>query len=272
MTKHTLSLIVAALVVISVLFLNCPTQAKQPFAWEDNLGLPGCLARVDQLNEMILELKQQIVQKDKEIADQHQQILGLLDLHLWSNSQQIQALLSQTGQTNCYASDGFEMYEIPCEGTGQDGENQSGVPWPAPRFTDNLNGTVTDNLTGLIWTNKVESSKKGWENALGFCNGLADGSYDLSDESEAGDWRLPNVKELQSLADYRNIYPALPDTEGTGQLSEGNAFYNVRSGSYWTSTTSAYATSSAWFVNFVDGHVYYGRKSALNYVWCVRGE
>ena len=44
----------------------------------------------------------------------------------------------KTGQTTSYA-------------TGDDGELEKGVAWPNPRFTDNNNGTVTDNLTGLIW-------------------------------------------------------------------------------------------------------------------------
>src|SRR5262245_34242284 len=35
--------------------------------------------------------------------------------------------------------------------TGQDGDKQAGVPFPCPRFTDNRDGTVTDNLTGLVW-------------------------------------------------------------------------------------------------------------------------
>ena len=45
----------------------------------------------------------------------------------------------QTGQTT--------SYEI-----GDDGDLERGVVWPDPRFTDNANGTVTDNLTGLIWS------------------------------------------------------------------------------------------------------------------------
>ena len=57
--------------------------------------------------------------------------------------------LPQTGQTKCYDTNGNQ---IPCAGTGQDGEIQAGVAWPNPRFTDNGNGTVTDNLTGLMWT------------------------------------------------------------------------------------------------------------------------
>ena len=54
----------------------------------------------------------------------------------------------KTGQTLCYDSLGAV---VPCAGTGQDGEIKAGVAWPSPRFTDNSNGTVTDNLTGLIW-------------------------------------------------------------------------------------------------------------------------
>src|SRR4030042_1414657 len=49
------------------------------------------------------------------------------------------APVPKTGQTNPYGL------------TGTDGALQKGVAWPTPRFTDNLNGTVTDKLTGLIW-------------------------------------------------------------------------------------------------------------------------
>lgn len=59
------------------------------------------------------------------------------------------AKLWRTGQATCYGAQG-EVIE--CKGTGQDGEIQAGIPWPEPRFTDNLNGTVTDNLSGLMWT------------------------------------------------------------------------------------------------------------------------
>jgi hypothetical protein len=58
-------------------------------------------------------------------------------------------LLPQTGQTKCYDLSGTE---IPCEGTGQDGDVRAGLSRPDPRFTDNGNGTATDNLTGLTWT------------------------------------------------------------------------------------------------------------------------
>ena len=55
--------------------------------------------------------------------------------------------LPQTGQTKCYNA---SRTEIACSGTGQDGELQTGVDWPDPRFA--VSGDcVTDNLTGLMW-------------------------------------------------------------------------------------------------------------------------
>jgi hypothetical protein len=56
--------------------------------------------------------------------------------------------LPATGQSLCYDAVGTVT---TCTGTGQDGDQPRGAVWPTPRFTDNANGTVTDNLTGLIW-------------------------------------------------------------------------------------------------------------------------
>ena len=56
------------------------------------------------------------------------------------------APVPKTGQTSCYDEFGDE---INCASTGQDGDYQQGILWPNPRFRDNGNGTVTDNLTGL---------------------------------------------------------------------------------------------------------------------------
>jgi hypothetical protein len=59
-----------------------------------------------------------------------------------------EAGVPRTGQVNCWDSQG---HPVPCPGSGHDGDYQMGVEWPNPRFTDNGDGTVTDNLTGLIW-------------------------------------------------------------------------------------------------------------------------
>jgi len=155
---------------------------------------------------------------------------------------------------------------------GDDGELQKGIPWPQPRFTDNGDGTVTDNLTSLVWTKNANIwGTDDWSGACEQCNQLADGEGGLTDGSVAGNWRLPNARELQSLISYGFDDPALPNTSGTGKWTEGNPFTNVQSSNYWSSTVGAGTTSNAWYVFFFDGVVRYGAKGNGFYVWCVRG-
>jgi len=126
------------------------------------------------------------------------------------------APVPKTGQTGCWDVSGAL---IGCAGTGQDGEYQMGIAWPSPRFTDNLDGTVTDNLTGLIWLKDADcpNGDRGWSDSLIFANSLFDGwdggfgggDCGLSDGSVAGDWRLPNVRELSSLIDFSEVDPGL---------------------------------------------------------------
>jgi len=166
----------------------------------------------------------------------------------------------KTGQTGCWDDAGAS---VDCAGTGQDGEHRKGVTWPTPRFTDNGDGTVTDNLTGLIWLKNASCfGARTWTQALSDANTLNDGECGLGDGSSEGDWRLPNVRELQSLHDYGRYSPALPS---------GHPFTGVRLGDYRSSTTLAYNTSYAWYVCLVVGHVGVVNKTIPYFVWPVRG-
>ena len=179
------------------------------------------------------------------------------------------APVPQTGQTSCYDADGNE---IDCGGTGQDGDLKKGVELPNPRFTDNNDGTVTDNLTGLIWLKNAScGGQKNWNDALTFANQLESGDCELSDGSEAGDWRLPNSFELESLLDIEYHNPPLSNTAGTGQWQEGVPFTNVRPDYYWSSSTVSDNTNYAWNASLNDGRAYTDGKANEYYVWPVRG-
>jgi hypothetical protein len=167
--------------------------------------------------------------------------------------------VAQTGQTLCWHDSGVP---IDCAGTGQDGEYQCGVSVEL-RFTYNDDGTVTDNLTGLIWLQDANCfGVRFWTDAPSTANGLADGICGLTDGSVAGDWRLPNVRELHSLVAYGDWIPALP---------ADHPFSRVQSRHYWSSTPYTDHADFAWSVYVGDGHVsYYGKNNGF-YVWPVRG-
>ena len=164
-----------------------------------------------------------------------------------------------SGQDDCWDEAGVP---IACSGTGQDAALQLGVS-VAPRFTDNLNGTVTDHLTGLIWLRNANCfGARSWTSALADANGLADGSCGLSDGSVPGDWHLPNVRELHTLVDYGEYNPS---------LVAGHPFLGVQSDLYWTSTTYENAWQYAWFVTLNAGRVYRELKTTTYFVLPVRG-
>ena len=100
-----------------------------------------------------------------------------------------------------WQSPSYEAYD--------DGWYHMGIRWDT-RFTDNGNGTVTDNLTGLIWLKEANCwGTLTWSQALTYAHGLTNGQCSLTDGSVAGDWRLPNIKELSSLIDYDYFAPAM---------------------------------------------------------------
>ena len=167
----------------------------------------------------------------------------------------------KTKQTTCYSPE-IPWGEIDCAGTRQDGDLQKGVEWPDPRFTDLLDGTVIDHLTGLIWLKDANCfGERTWVQALSDCNNLATRACGLSDGSVAGDWRLPNVKELLSLVDYGSFIPALPP---------GNPFTNVEI-TYWSSTNNVNYNYISWHVSLLSGSVSYDSKEDTFYVLPVKG-
>jgi len=166
----------------------------------------------------------------------------LLPLHV--NAETLQ--LPQTGQTTSYAA-------------GDDGALQKGVAWPNPRFTDNGNLTITDNLTGLMWEkNSYMGGTFRWQQALDYTqvkNSINHLGY--------SDWRLPNRNELKSLVNVQQ------SNQADWLMSQG--FTGVLANSYWTSSTSIDVRTNAFAVNMIKGELEIILKSYNLYVWHVRG-
>ena len=159
-------------------------------------------------------------------------------------------------------TDGFERAEVPQTGQkisyaiGDDANLSFGKPWPNSRFTDNGDSTITDQLTGLMWTQNADQAngRTDWEEALSQSITCDAGGYT--------DWRLPNRKELESLVDLGSVQPALP---------ADHPFKNIKSNYYWSSTTTANSEDNAWILHFFSGMVTGDDKGGTHYVWYVRG-
>ncbi|PJZ52771.1 DUF1566 domain-containing protein [Leptospira adleri] len=127
----------------------------------------------------------------------------------------------------------------------------SGASLQSSSLTNNGNGTVTDNRTGLVWQTSG-SSIGTWQQALSGCASL----------SLAGlSWRLPNVTELHSIADYSGSTPAINATFFPGTVSQY----------HWTSTTDRSNLTYAWSLFFTNGLIGGNGKAASWYYRCVSG-
>ena len=112
----------------------------------------------------------------------------------------------------------------------------AGAPNPES-YTDNGDGTVTDNVTGLMWQQAVPSTTYTWSAAVAFCPTLSLGGHN--------DWRLPREIELVSLID-----------DGASPTINAKAFPNAPAARLWSSTLLVNNLSSyAWYVDFSIGDV-----------------
>jgi hypothetical protein len=145
------------------------------------------------------------------------------------------------------------------------------------RYTDNGDGTVTDNRSGLIWLKNANCfGRQNWERAMQSAANLANGQCGLRDGSMRGMWRLPTREEGEAMIDekYKKSdwsQPTLSNAAGTGPWKEGDAFSGVQANSYWSSTTDASYTGIAWGVYLDYGNVNRDAKGYTYYVWPVRG-
>lgn len=196
------------------------------------------------------------------------------------------------------SGDATATYPAPVHQTGEYGS--TGVAWPYPRFTINTTidsnvdgdcddegetcaGTVTDNLTGLIWLQKAnctelsgtdDNGKADWETAKIAASSLTGGICGLASKYKANDWRAPSINELQSLIHYGFSSTMVPNTVGTDKWTEGNPFSGVQL-YYWSSTKTftnpMKDLSKGCGVDFSLGVVGIHSKDEYYSVWPVRG-
>ncbi len=160
-------------------------------------------------------------------------------------------LIPDTGQTGDY--------------TATFGEDSDYTINP-PSYTDNGDGTVTDNVTGLMWQQEDDNQTYNWFEATGTYDATNNpGTTDVCDSSTLAsylDWRLPDKYELESIVDYGLSQP-LPTIDSL-------AFPNTNSSYYWSSNTFTNYPNYAWAVSFWGGAVDYDFKTDGYFIRCVR--
>jgi hypothetical protein len=129
-------------------------------------------------------------------------------------------------------------------------------------YRNNQNGTITDNNTKLMWQKSI-SNKLTWQEAVSYANN--------SNLAGFSDWRIPTIKELYSLIDFRgktgsgkikstqvpsDAKPYINTNYFDFEYSKENRYIDAQ---YWTKTdyTSTTMRGSKTFfgVNFADGRI-----------------
>jgi hypothetical protein len=134
-----------------------------------------------------------------------------------------------------------------------------------PRFIvlTNFNSeAVLDRNTGLVWQRSPLQTLITWHGLIPDTPVFTPRCLNSTIAGQKS-WRLPSVVELLSLLD--------PSVTSGPKLPPGHPFLNVQADVYWSATTYAENSSSAWDVNFASGLVSPSAKTGAHYFWCVRG-
>ncbi len=170
-----------------------------------------------------------------------------------SDVPQVSFVITDTLQSKCFDNEG-NIIEAPEAGElyyGQDAQ-YDGIQ---PSYTDNGDGTVTDDHTGLMWQQTPEAEKMTYDEAIDYVENLEIGGY--------SDWRLPTIQESMSIAmldgKLSDDIPYIDTDYFDFFYTEGEKKYT---GSYWTSTvckmpaTNDYEEMEKNYgFNWADGHL-----------------
>ena len=146
---------------------------------------------------------------------------------------------------------------------GDDGATQAGAPLS---YTDNGDGTITDENTRLMWEKKSADGSIHDMDTLYTWNDAFDVHVaGLNSMNFAGhnDWRLPNVRELVSIVNYENKFPVPAvspafNTNCTAGCTVQTCSCTPFSYPYWSSTSYTTTPAFAWIVFFSNGAAGFG--------------
>lgn len=192
-----------------------------------------------------------------------------------------------------YAAGNPPVNAYVCNGKdGKDGQDATGATRADGPCFDNLNryvncgnGTVTDTVTGLIWLQDPSCfGIHTYVDANSSAARLSHSQCGLTDNSSAGDWRLPTKDEwsatiapavaLGCVISGASGPPSLTNDAGTACYGNGSgsSFAGVAFIIYWSSSSGETFPNNAWIVRFVLGDVVNSSKEFFSHrVWPVRG-
>ncbi|MFA9424463.1 MAG: DUF1566 domain-containing protein [Sedimentibacter sp.] len=141
-----------------------------------------------------------------------------------------------------HATGHIKSYPADAVGMGKYVRAVRGDEYGVNVFVDNSDGTISDQATGLMWMQDDSGLALDWDDALEYAENFEYAGFD--------DWRLPDVKELQSIVDYSGCYPAIDSVYFNTTELEANEFYY-----FWTNTSAYFSTNDpgygyAWYVAF----------------------
>jgi len=162
-----------------------------------------------------------------------------------------------TGQNKCYDN----IRDIACPAPdepfyGQDAHYAINLPNHEMK-TVNGDEVVIDHITGLTWQRQNDGIKRTWLEAMNYCESLTLAGY--------SDWRRPTWKELQSMANYGYLDPAV------NPAAADFVYSAAPDDCYWSGTTPSFPPSSALKACFRNNQITIGVMNEKNYVRAVRG-
>ena len=171
-----------------------------------------------------------------------------------------------TGQTFCVSPSSATKTSCPTLYPNQDGFWRAGRPFA---YTDNGDGTITDDATGLTWE---KLGRDGGIHDVGFADTWSSATAvkiaQLNTAAFAGhsDWRVPNRRELDSLLSLSGAQPAVQPAfdDGCAPGCSPLACSCTSAGPYWSSSVYAPDASRRWTVSFGDGSVIAADKSSIS--------